>query len=229
MSIEKFEVHGGSQDGRMFEFVNPFRPLTFSMDGHERYCLRFDNASFGLVAPDADLVIHKDEKDVRFGTLEVPDDGKIEATEAFSAGSKCISTEDYIADLRAEVTAKDAELTRLRAENDRLRQDRADALSVTSRDGLLSSEWIARTGAAERKARESEAEITRLRAELERVRGQRDRLAVVLDAQIRGAFYHNNDPYAPDETDRRAEASSAATLADHGLRIVSGKVEEIES
>lgn len=109
MEIEKFELHGGSQDGRVFEFVNPFRPLTFSMDGHERYCLRPDNHSFGIVAPDTELVIHKDEKDVRFGTLEVPDDGKIEATEAFSAGSKCISTEEYIGELREKIASlKDA-------------------------------------------------------------------------------------------------------------------------
>lgn len=41
-------------------------------------------------------------------------------------------------------------LTEMQAENDQLRQDRYDALSVTSRDGLLSSEWVARTGKAER-------------------------------------------------------------------------------
>lgn len=103
MPNETFEMHGGSQDGRVFEFVNPFRPLTFSMDGHERYCLRPDNRSFGLVAPDAELVIHKDEKDVRFGTLDIPDDGSVESTGAFDAESGMTSTAEYIGELRETV------------------------------------------------------------------------------------------------------------------------------
>lgn len=40
-------------------------------------------------------------------------------------------------------------------EIERLRQDRSDALSVTSRDGLLASEWVARTGKAERELAEA--------------------------------------------------------------------------
>jgi len=131
MEIEKFELHGGSQDGRVFEFVNPFRPLTFSMDGHERYCLRPDNQSFGLVAPDAELVIHKDEKDVRFGTLEVPDDGKIVPGDVFSDGGKAISTEDYIGELRIEIARLKADLARVRGQRDRV----ADALNGFDYDG----------------------------------------------------------------------------------------------
>lgn len=104
MEIEKFELHGGSQDGRVFEFIVPYRPLTFSMDGHERYCLRPDNMSFGLVAPDASLVIHKDEKDVRFGTLEVPDDGQLVPGDAFDAGNAGAPTQEYIAELRERIT-----------------------------------------------------------------------------------------------------------------------------
>lgn len=103
MPNETFEIHGGSQDGRVFEFVNPFRPLTFSMDGHERYCLRPDNCSFGLVAPDAELVIHKDEKDVRFGTLDIPDDGSVDPTGALDDESGMASTAEYIGDLRKSV------------------------------------------------------------------------------------------------------------------------------
>jgi hypothetical protein len=43
----------------------------------------------------------------------------------------------------------------MRRENDRLRQDRSDALNVRSREGLLASEWIARTGKAERELAEA--------------------------------------------------------------------------
>ena len=103
MEIEKFELHGGSQDGRVFEFIVPYRPLTFEMDGHERYCLRPDNMSFGLVAPDADLVIHKDEKDVRFGTLEVPDDWCL----CFSRSVDYADPEDALAHVEREVREDD--------------------------------------------------------------------------------------------------------------------------
>ncbi len=103
MPNESFEMHGGSQDGRVFEFVAPFRPLTFSMDGHERYCLRPDNQSFGLVAPDAALVIHKDEKDVCFGKIEMPDDGSVESTGALDDDSGMASTAEYIEELRQRI------------------------------------------------------------------------------------------------------------------------------
>lgn len=53
---------------------------------------------------------------------------------------------------KCRIEAADA-LARLRSENDRLRQERYDALSVTSKDGLLASEWVARTGKAEREAK----------------------------------------------------------------------------
>jgi hypothetical protein len=41
------------------------------------------------------------------------------------------------------------EIERLYADNDRLRQDRKDALSVISTDGMSVSEWVMRTGQAE--------------------------------------------------------------------------------
>lgn len=53
--------------------------------------------------------------------------------------------------------------------NTKLYQDRYDALSVTSREGLLASEWIARTGKAERErdeARKRIAELEREHAEM---------------------------------------------------------------
>jgi len=49
------------------------------------------------------------------------------------------------------------EIERLRAEVERLRQERADALNVMSRDGLLSSEWVLRTGKAEHERDEAHA------------------------------------------------------------------------
>lgn len=52
-----------------------------------------------------------------------------------------------------------AEVRRLREDNDRLRRDRAEALNVHTKEGLLASEWVARTGRAE-------AEVRRLRARL---------------------------------------------------------------
>ena len=57
----------------------------------------------------------------------------------------------------------------LEAEVARLKQDKADALNVRSKDGLLSSEWIARTGAAERRAEAAEA---KLRAVGDRIKGK---------------------------------------------------------
>ena len=56
----------------------------------------------------------------------------------------------------------------LETQNGQLRQDRSDALNVRSRDGLLSSEWVARTGKAERERDEALALLSRMtcRAEL---------------------------------------------------------------
>ncbi len=55
------------------------------------------------------------------------------------------------------------EIDSLRAENARLSPDRYDALSVKSKEGLLASEWIARTGRAEREAESLRAENERFR------------------------------------------------------------------
>lgn len=60
-----------------------------------------------------------------------------------------------------------AESGRIYAQFAQLRQDRADALSVTSRDGLLSSEWVARVGKAERERDEARAELAVIKAAIQ--------------------------------------------------------------
>jgi hypothetical protein len=61
--------------------------------------------------------------------------------------------------LTAQIEQAKAETARLEQENDRLRRDRAEALNVRSRDGLLSSEWVARTGRAEAIAKQMQAKL----------------------------------------------------------------------
>ena len=56
---------------------------------------------------------------------------------------------------RSEILSRAEGLRAAADEIERLRQDRSDALSVTSRDGLLASEWVARTGKAERELAEA--------------------------------------------------------------------------
>jgi hypothetical protein len=66
---------------------------------------------------------------------------KIDATDIVDMGKAA----DHIRKLEAKVA--------------RVKQEKADALNVRSKDGLLSSEWIARTGAAERRAEAAEAKL----------------------------------------------------------------------
>lgn len=70
------------------------------------------------------------------------------------------------ANLRAKLAAAEARVAELEAHGDRLRQDRADALSVKSREGLLASEWVARTGKAERERDKAEAAAGQMRDEM---------------------------------------------------------------
>lgn len=63
-------------------------------------------------------------------------------------------------ELRAENASLRATVERLEGENDQLRQDRYDA----SRDGLLASEWVARTGKAERERDAFRADAAAFRA-----------------------------------------------------------------
>jgi hypothetical protein len=60
-----------------------------------------------------------------------------------------------------------SELEALRAENDRLRQDRLDYSSATTSEGLNASEWIWRTGKAERERDALRAERDALAARVE--------------------------------------------------------------
>jgi hypothetical protein len=48
--------------------------------------------------------------------------------------------------------------------SERRRVEREAALSVQSKDGLLSSEWVLRTGMAERRAEQAEARIEKVLA-----------------------------------------------------------------
>lgn len=54
----------------------------------------------------------------------------------------------------------------LRAEVAQLTQDRDDALSVRSKDGLPASEWVLRTGRAERERDEAKAETEKLKGQV---------------------------------------------------------------
>lgn len=49
---------------------------------------------------------------------------------------------------------------------ERARRDRYDALGVKTKEGLLASEWLLRTGKAERERDEALAEVARLRGEV---------------------------------------------------------------
>lgn len=75
-------------------------------------------------------------------------------------GALCQSSD--VSALESRLAEAEKERDRLVAENDRLRQDRYDALSVTSKDGLLASEWVARTGKAERESKALSARIREL-------------------------------------------------------------------
>lgn len=70
----------------------------------------------------------------------------------------------------------------LRAEVERLKQDRYDALSVTSRDGLLSSEWVLRTGKAERERDSLRSQLSSTRQLADEQAGEIERLRLAIAA-----------------------------------------------
>lgn len=76
---------------------------------------------------------------------------ELDATAAFIAAARTLLPEA----LRA--------LQEERVVSERRRQERADALNVKTKDGLTSSEWILRTGKAERERDEALRELERLR------------------------------------------------------------------
>lgn len=59
--------------------------------------------------------------------------------------------------LRVALAEAQREKDEATAEFDRLRQDRKDALAVQTREGWSASEWLARTGKAERERAEAQA------------------------------------------------------------------------
>lgn len=74
-------------------------------------------------------------------------------------------------EVEAMFTAQGARVAVLEAENARLRQERHDALSAKTTEGLSAAEWQLRTGTAERerdewqrKALERDLQVTRLQA-----------------------------------------------------------------
>jgi hypothetical protein len=98
-----------------------------------------------------------------------------------------------------------AENERLCAENDRLRRERAEALTVHTKEGLLASEWVARTGKAEAENAELRAEVTRLSGlktvlELKALRAENAGLRVLLRdiAYLMERFPHTHEiPWNP--------------------------------
>src|SRR5881397_843170 len=97
------------------------------------------------------------------------------------------ASHELLAHARDDVPLLAAEVRRLQAENDRLRQDRADALSVRSREGLLSSEWVARTGKAERERDEARARAEANLCSVARIQGELDEACAQL--QVSRANY----------------------------------------
>ena len=90
----------------------------------------------------------------------------VEAIDAFAAEatSPILSKLDVVTAERDE--AREREI--------RLWQDRYDALSVTSRDGLLSSEWVLRTWKAERKCAAAETALAAMTADRDAAAKERD-------------------------------------------------------
>jgi hypothetical protein len=102
---------------------------------------------------------------------------------------------------------KDAadELASLRRENDRLRQDRSDALNVRSREGLLASEWVARTGKAERELAEARELLGYSRTALMAVRYEFSRMRAYVVA--------NESTVSVESFDMMARSVSAVVAA----------------
>lgn len=86
--------------------------------------------------------------------------------------------------LTAEVERMQETIDSLRAENaelivknEQLYKDRYDALSVHTKEGMLASEWLLRTGKAERRVKELEAENAELREDAREQRALAEGLA----------------------------------------------------
>jgi len=116
------------------------------------------------VAPDAqpdDLVARKEdlEYQLRRDTTALIHARIVALTEQVTTWKQqSLDDCETLIEVQSERDALTERVAELERENDRLRRDRYEALSVTSRDGLLASEWVARTGRAE-------AEVQRLTQE----------------------------------------------------------------
>ena len=92
--------------------------------------------------------------------------------------------------IRSYRTSRDrlqAEVEKLKAESERLRQDRADVLNVKSKDGLTSSEWIMRTGKAERERDEARALLAKVADALCELQAREATYRLVHDTQGHGS------------------------------------------
>lgn len=88
-----------------------------------------------------------------------------EALEAWVTCPACTETwrrQDGVTTHKNICAERDEALTT----SERRRQDREDALNVKSKEGLTCSEWILRTGQAERKYNKLDSEATKLRGSL---------------------------------------------------------------
>lgn len=133
--------------------------------------------STGRSAPIADTAQAADPRDLTAEVVErmvVPwFEGSVHVS---ICGAVTIHPGDYnnLASIRSAVlsVAREAvkqETEALVKQNERLYRERYAALSVKSKDGLLASEWLLRTGLAESRARAAEAEAERMRKALEEI------------------------------------------------------------
>ena len=78
-------------------------------------------------------------------------------------------------EMTAERDEARARVTELEADNERLRQDRLDYSCATTTEGMNASEWIWRTGKAERRAAELERAYAVQGLAIEELTAERDR------------------------------------------------------
>jgi uncharacterized protein with PIN domain len=135
-------------------------------------------------------------------------------------------------------TARD-QILDLQADNERLRQDRADALNVTSREGLLASEWVLRAGRAERErdvllaklessldtSERVDRELQAAQSALLECRRERDSMVAAANRlrEVRQEWVNWSDEIAPP-------FGSARDRSDTGQRLAIGqRIAEIEA
>lgn len=110
--------------------------------------------------------------------------------DAIEARRENAATSDEAAS--ADVDALIAEVRRLCVQNDQLRRDRYEALTVHTKEGLLASEWLARTGRAEATVKRVTGLAAKWRAEPgnrsedENAYSARNECADELEAALRG-------------------------------------------